>query len=530
LNSQKLFSSGNTAKLMSLTARLPSGLLDRSPSALIDVAWQQVACCWKFKEAQSTLCRARTAIEKRIANTEDRVNSADLASLRSKLEHREVILAVTEDDLTAALQKAREWQEADQTNDLIMRASSGSIIIQANREQFQCEGIAESSKFLRKLLFECGGLYSLVFHECISGATFFMVGDLESAESCYRLGKDAASRLHGENSALSSYPSSMLAELLFERNRLQEAEELIATHDMSADLGLVDKLIAGFITRSKLFALRGKHDESESALDDASYFALEYGFDRLHAHVLNERIKGLIKSNQAKLAKLYYSDRRYRHLLDLDIAPREGLTTTNELIATATARIWMVSGRCGDAITLLKKWIVHCKFRHCVRSVVRLSVLLAHAQILDRNKLAGQRTLIDALDIAESGGFIRSFLDESTEILDALIYLSDSPVHSERFSAAYLNEIQLSSKGGSTAGRPISQPFEGGIGAEDELSARELEILRLSAQGLTNQDIARTTALSESTVKWYWQQIFGKLGIRRRAEVIKHARRSNWIA
>ncbi|GIK37475.1 MAG: hypothetical protein BroJett011_13080 [Chloroflexota bacterium] len=52
----------------------------------------------------------------------------------------------------------------------------------------------------------------------------------------------------------------------------------------------------------------------------------------------------------------------------------------------------------------------------------------------------------------------------------------------------------------------------------DPLSEREIEVLRLLAQGLTNKDIAQTLCLSVLTVKTHLHHIFGKLGVRSRTE------------
>jgi DNA-binding NarL/FixJ family response regulator len=52
----------------------------------------------------------------------------------------------------------------------------------------------------------------------------------------------------------------------------------------------------------------------------------------------------------------------------------------------------------------------------------------------------------------------------------------------------------------------------------DPLSAREVEVLALVAEGATNAEIAQSLFISESTVKAHLQNIFGKLGVRTRTQ------------
>ena len=52
------------------------------------------------------------------------------------------------------------------------------------------------------------------------------------------------------------------------------------------------------------------------------------------------------------------------------------------------------------------------------------------------------------------------------------------------------------------------------------LTARELELLRLIAQGHTNTKIAKELSVSEATVKTHVNHIFSKLGVRDRVQVV----------
>ncbi|UCC64834.1 MAG: response regulator transcription factor [Anaerolineae bacterium] len=66
--------------------------------------------------------------------------------------------------------------------------------------------------------------------------------------------------------------------------------------------------------------------------------------------------------------------------------------------------------------------------------------------------------------------------------------------------------------------------------AEETLTPREMEVLRLVAQGLTNYQIARQLGLSVRTVEAHLTHIYAKLGVSSRTEAALLAQRRGWIA
>lgn len=59
-----------------------------------------------------------------------------------------------------------------------------------------------------------------------------------------------------------------------------------------------------------------------------------------------------------------------------------------------------------------------------------------------------------------------------------------------------------------------------GVQLESVLSPRELDVLRLIATGMSNQQIARELYLSEPTVKTHVSTMLGKLGLRSRVQAV----------
>jgi LuxR family maltose regulon positive regulatory protein len=124
------------------------------------------------------------------------------------------------------------------------------------------------------------------------------------------------------------------------------------------------------------------------------------------------------------------------------------------------------------------------------------------------------------LVLAEPENYIRSFIDIGKPMDEFLSWSLESPALGEPHLRFYASRL-LSHFAADLPGR-TSQPA--GSTLIEPLTERELEVLRLVAQGLSNREISERLFLALSTVKGYNRIIFDKLQVQRRTEAVARAR------
>jgi DNA-binding NarL/FixJ family response regulator len=66
-------------------------------------------------------------------------------------------------------------------------------------------------------------------------------------------------------------------------------------------------------------------------------------------------------------------------------------------------------------------------------------------------------------------------------------------------------------------------------GVQESLTPREVQVLELLAEGLSNKGIAERLAISDQTVKFHVSSICGKLGAANRTDAVRRAVRGGLI-
>ncbi|HLB48541.1 MAG TPA: response regulator transcription factor [Anaerolineales bacterium] len=75
----------------------------------------------------------------------------------------------------------------------------------------------------------------------------------------------------------------------------------------------------------------------------------------------------------------------------------------------------------------------------------------------------------------------------------------------------------------------LTQPPPPQPDGRETLTAREIELLRLVAQGLSNKAVAQKLSLSENTIKYHLKNILQKLGVQNRTEAASYAIRAGLL-
>jgi len=149
--------------------------------------------------------------------------------------------------------------------------------------------------------------------------------------------------------------------------------------------------------------------------------------------------------------------------------------------------------------------------------LLALDALTLHAQKETKSAIT---TLKRALTLSEPENYIRSFLDLGKPMQEFLLWSLESQSLTEPHLRAYVSK--LVPHFGADVSVDIKQPT--GDTLIEPLSERELEVLRLIAQGLSNQEITRKLFVALSTVKGHNLRIFAKLQVKNRTEAVARAR------
>jgi LuxR family maltose regulon positive regulatory protein len=342
-------------------------------------------------------------------------------------------------------------------------------------------------------------------------------GRLHQAQTTAQEAIHLASGPGGRALPIAAGAISALAEVAYEWNDLEGALAYAQQSvELSRQWGNSDTLCSGLLTLAQVQLALGKLEAASAALGEAEASSADRAMTPLFAMQLGTGwVRLWMAQGNMDAARHWAQDGA---LVPLNpIYPRETL---------ALAHVHLALGQPGAAQDTLDKVLQTSLNQNLTAVVVEtlaLQSLAYQAQGASEQALAA---LDKALSLAEGERFVRTFVDQGEPLASLLVELSQkSPATTPAYVAQLLEAFdeEHARRGGLEA--PTSTPSgQTPSPLVELLSERELEILQLVAEGLSNQEIADACFIAVSTVKSHLNHAFGKLNAKSRTQAVAQAK------
>ena len=305
------------------------------------------------------------------------------------------------------------------------------------------------------------------------------------------------------------------------------AQHLLKGRELGEQTVLVDWPNRWCLAQARLKETQGDLEAALDLLDEAK---------RLYVRNLVPDIRPI----EALKARVYVRQGRLTEALswarERGVSVDDDLSYLHEFEHVTLARVLiaryksdLVDGSIHEALELLEHLLQTAEEDRRMGSVIEILVLQALAQEAQGNIPAALVSLERALTLAEPEGYVQIFVDEGrpmARLLYEALSREIAPDYTRRLLAAFPiaepeqvkpSKTQSKIRNLDTGTQAISEIVE-------PLSERELEVLELIAEGLTNQEIAARLFLSLHTIKVHARNIYGKLGVHNRTQAVTRAR------
>ncbi len=292
-----------------------------------------------------------------------------------------------------------------------------------------------------------------------------------------------------------------LARIAYEWDDLPRARELGARSlDLGQRLQNTDRAVASQVLLARVRMAEGDLESARELLAAAEGAVRAHGFARAAPGVADARVRLLLRSGA------------------LDDAAEVAAASDTPL---ASARVRLARGDPAAALAALAPARDRAEERGWADE--RLQALLLEAVAQQAAGAAGPAAaaLDGALQVAEPGGCVRSFLDEGASM--ARLVRDRAARSPSDYATLLLGAFRTAARSRRHATTASSSETRLG-GLVEPLTGRELELLALIAEGLSNRQIAERLFLSPQTVKVHARNIYGKLGAGSRTQAVATAR------
>jgi LuxR family maltose regulon positive regulatory protein len=197
----------------------------------------------------------------------------------------------------------------------------------------------------------------------------------------------------------------------------------------------------------------------------------------------------------------------------------EELAPVHDFDYVVLARLLIAQGRLDEASRLLQRLLEAADAGGRTSKTIEILALQALASQAAGDSSQAMAALERGLSLAEPQGFVRTFVDEGPPMA-RLLYEATIAGTTAEYARRLLSAFTVAEQEhADTLERQAPQTQ-----LVEPLSARELEVLELIAEGLTNPEVASRLYLSLNTIKAHTRNIYGKLSVHSRTQAIARSR------
>lgn len=378
-----------------------------------------------------------------------------------------------------------------------------------------------------------GDLYTALLSHANHGTLFFMTGHLRRAAAKFRHVLDLAAQHGASQIPATAMTYQPLAELYYEWNDLSAAGDFaVQAVERSLRSGNPRILVLCYAIQARIQMAEGKTEESRATIAQARRLVEERTLPKRYADEVNSlEVKFWLKHGEMERAAEWVTNSALRPN-DFDVSGKEGQYRL-------LARVLLAQGELESALELVRRLYASAQRSGKMLSLIETLALTSVVEMSMERERAALATLQEALLLAEPEGHVRTFLDEGAQ-MGRLLRLMERDLHRDALETAglkaYVDRLLAAwevCEGAAQENIADVPPVTGKAEVVSELieplSERELEVLQLVWQGLSDRQIADRLVIVPGTVKRHLNSIYGKLGVHSRTQALTRARQLSLI-